>query len=307
MKGKLIATRGLPASGKTTWAKAQVAAVPPGRVVRVNRDDLRLMLHGEPHHIGVTEQQITAAQHNAIRALLADGVTVIVDDTNLRARNLRALAELAARAGAEFEVCEFTDVPLQVCRERNAAREQGRVPDEVIVTMHQKFLAGRTLPLPVPQLSALSTVDAPSTAYIPDPALPKAIMVDIDGTVALHNGRSPYDLARVHEDAPNLPVINAVRAMHAAGYTIVFCSGREDLCRAATEKWLREHVAVPFAALHMRATGDKRGDDVVKLEMFDEHIRDAYQVDFVLDDRNRVVDAWRSIGLAVFQVAEGDF
>ena len=75
----------LPASGKTTWAKAQVAAVPPGRVVRVNRDDLRLMLHGEPHHIGVTEQQITAAQHNAIRALLADGVTVIVDDTNLQA------------------------------------------------------------------------------------------------------------------------------------------------------------------------------------------------------------------------------
>ena len=45
----------------------------------------------------------------------------------------------------------------------------------------------------------------------------------------------------------------------------------------------------------------------MKLELFDRHVRDSYDVRYVLDDRQQVVDAWRSIGLTVFQVAEGNF
>ena len=56
----------------------------------------------------------------------------------------------------------------------------------------------------------------------PDPDLPPAILVDIDGTVALMGARSPYDWHRVGEDTPNQAVIEAVRAMHAAGNAIVF-------------------------------------------------------------------------------------
>ena len=65
-----------------------------------------------------------------------------------------------------------------------------------------------------------------------------------DGTVALHGTRDPFDETRVHEDRGNLPVIAAVRAMADAGFTVIFCSGRTEACRAATEKWLREHVRV---------------------------------------------------------------
>ncbi len=32
-----------------------------------------------------------------------------------------------------------------------------------------------------------------------------------------------------------------------------------------------------------------------------------YTIKFVLDDRNQVVEFWRSLGLTVLQVAEGDF
>jgi hypothetical protein len=49
------------------------------------------------------------------------------------------------------------------------------------------------------------------------------------------------DETRVHEDRANHAVIAAVRAMHAAGHAVVFCSGRSDACREATEKWLAEH------------------------------------------------------------------
>jgi hypothetical protein len=135
----------------------------------------------------------------------------------------------------------------------------------------------------------------------------KIVLVDIDGTVALMNGRSPYDWRRVGEDLPNPAVIAAVRAMHAAGHGIVYCSGRDAVCRPQTEAWLEQHVGVPYLALHMRPQGDSRKDSVVKREIFDTEIRDRYDVVGVFDDRQQVVRMWRSLGLTVFQVAEGNF
>ena len=57
----------------------------------------------------------------------------------------------------------------------------------------------------------------------------------------------------------------------------------------------------------MRKEGDNRPDEVVKEEIFNENIRGNYSVRFVLDDRSKVVDMWRQLGLKCLQVAEGDF
>jgi hypothetical protein len=56
----------------------------------------------------------------------------------------------------------------------------------------------------------------------------------------------------------------------------------------------------------MRAA-DMRKDSVVKQELFERFVRDKYNISFILDDRQQVVDMWRGLGLTVFQVAEGDF
>ena len=45
----------------------------------------------------------------------------------------------------------------------------------------------------------------------------------------------------------------------------------------------------------------------MKEEIYQQHIAGQYNVKFVLDDRQQVVDMWRSLGLTVFQVDEGDF
>ena len=57
----------------------------------------------------------------------------------------------------------------------------------------------------------------------------------------------------------------------------------------------------------MRRTKDFRKDAIVKTELFDAHIRGRYEVLFVLDDRNQVVEMWRVMGLPCLQVAAGDF
>ncbi len=301
----LVCTRGLPASGKTTWTREQVATAEPGAVVRLNRDDLRAMLHGVSHLIHATEQQVSLVQHGGVDALLKAGVTVIVDDTNLRARHLRNLAEIAWRNGAEFRVQDFTDVPLEECIARDLTRygTGWHVGEDVIRRIHAKFLAGVVLPLPVPERPEVPR----GTAYVPPLDCPTAVMVDIDGTVALHGDRDPYDTSRYHEDTPNAGVVEMIRAAYYRGHRVLFCSGRDDTYREVTERWIWRHVQVPAESLFMRPAGDRRSDHVVKLELFDKHIRHTYRVVCVFDDRDRVVKAWRSIGLTVMQVAEGAF
>jgi predicted kinase len=301
----LTITRGLPGSGKTTWARQWVAEDPSSRA-RVNRDGLRAQLHAGVYAGAATEQQVTAAAHAAIGALLRRGVDVVCDDTNLKLRVARELRRVALLAGAEFATREFTDVDLDTCIERDRVRGErgGRcVGAEVITGMHRRYLAGRGLPLPQP---TDQTEDTTGSVYAA-PGGPTAVMVDIDGTVALMGGRNPYDETRVHEDRPNTPVIEVVRALAAAGHRVLFCSGRTAGCRDATQLWLAEHVAVRYDALLMRAVGDVRKDSVVKAELFDANIRRVYDVVAVLDDRASVVAMWRSLGLTVLQVAAGDF
>ena len=284
---KLTIARGLPGSGKTTWAKTQ------RRAARVNRDELRLMLHGGWTGEDWAERQVTKAQHATIEALLRAGVDVVSDDTNLAAKVVRDLAKVAAKASAEVEVVDFTHVPLQTCIQRDAERAEGkRVGEGVIRRMHERYLTGREPAIAMPP--------------VPD-RKPDAILVDLDGTVAIMGRRSPYDTSKVHLDTPNQPVIRAVRAMYEAGHTIIYCSGRTDDGREATEEWLKKHVGVPHAGLHMRVTGDTRKDSVVKQEIYEGELKHAWHIVAVFDDRNQVVTMWRSLGLTVFQVADGDF
>jgi predicted kinase len=131
----LTITRGLPGSGKSTWARRE------GKGVRVNRDDLRRMLHGGNLGQGWAEAQVTLAQRAMVGALLRAGVSVICDDTNLSHRAVTELRQVAEECEATFVVRDFTDVPIEVCIERDAARdEESRVGEEVIRAMHKRYL-----------------------------------------------------------------------------------------------------------------------------------------------------------------------
>lgn len=143
--------------------------------------------------------------------------------------------------------------------------------------------------------------------YDNDPTLPGTVIVDIDGTLALMGDRSPFDWARVGEDAPNPAVVSVVRALLAAGQHVTVMSGRDGSAYDATAAWLTEHVA-PGLPLHMRAAGDVRPDFIVKHELFREHIAGKYYIVAALDDRDQMIDLWRrQLRLPTFQVADGAF
>lgn len=300
----LIITRGLPASGKSTWAKSWVEVDPSTRA-RVNRDDLRASLYGMAGVLpSALEVEITKVQTAMVRSLLESGVDVVVDDTNLKLRYARRWADLAAELDVEFDVLDFS-MPVETCIERD--RERGLRGERKVGERPIRNLASR-FKFPLPEVKA--TPKHPGVKvlpYVPDTSKPRAWIVDIDGTLSTNDGRRGwYEWSAVGRDLPRPTIVNLVRMLWRAGNEIIVMSGRDAVCEEITLEWLIDQD-VPFDRLLMRPEGDIRRDDVVKAELFDQYVRHDFNVVGVLDDRDQVVAMWRSMGLDCLQVNYGNF
>lgn len=277
---KLLVLKGLPASGKSTHAFELVKQ----GWKRVNKDDLRAMIDGGKWS-KENEEIIRYAEYFIARGLLQGGFSVVVDDTNFAWKDIWEI--IAKDEGADFEV-KYFDTPPDECVMRDAKRGDKSVGAEVIWKMYRKYVE--------------PTIVKP----VRDACLPDAFIFDIDGTLARMKNRSPFDWAKVGEDEPIQDVVSMVDNMSRLGYTIIYMSGRDSICRGETYEWLDKY-GLPKSYLYMRAEGDSRKDFIVKKELYETHIKDKYNVLGVFDDRNQVVALWRSLGLTCYQVAEGNF
>jgi predicted kinase len=280
----IIMLKGLPASGKSTHAKSLVAG--GHRYVRINKDDLRAMCHGT--YSAKREKQILKMRDAMIVAALQNDLIPIVDDTNLHPKHEARFREIAVTFNTDVQITEF-EVDVEECIKRDLARTNS-VGEDVIRKMYRDFI----MPKPEPQ----------------DPALPQAIIVDVDGTLAIMGDRSPYADDKADIDTPNQPVIDIVNAALAKNpdLTLIVMSGRDEgRSRDVTLNWLRRHGIEPTLLL-MRPAGDSRKDSIVKRELYETTIKGEYFVRFVLDDRDQVVRMWRDeLGLTCLQVNWGNF
>lgn len=144
---RLWILQGLPASGKSAWATAKVAA--EKSTARVNKDTIRQLLHnGQWSH--ERERATFATELAMARALFASGVTdVLVDDTNLHPSVIAKWLELAKNEQAEVHYERF-DVPVEACVSRDRARGASSVGPYVIRNMAmryglKKFESGRLI------------------------------------------------------------------------------------------------------------------------------------------------------------------
>jgi predicted kinase len=264
---------GLPASGKSTWAKEQ-------NIKRVNKDDLRLMIDNSKWSKN-KERFILQIRDRIIEEALSIGESIIVDDTNLSPKHETKLREIAKKYNAEFEIKDFTDILVDECIERDKKRINS-VGETVIRNMYRQFLSEK--------ITKKKEFD-------------DVYLVDIDGTVALVNDRSPFDWLKVGKDKLNEDV---AKVIYHLPNRVIFMSGRDSVCREITEQWLQDNK-FDYIDLLMREKGDNRKDSIVKKELFEKNIKDKYNVIGIFDDRKQVVDMWRDMGLTVFQVADGNF
>ena len=142
---RIILTRGIPASGKSTWAKQEVLK-DPEHSIRINRDDLRNMCG--KYWVPAREHYIEACKGLIlISAMNFQFDTIIIDEMNLNPKESGklkgeiAMVNNAFKAGQDkyvVEVKDFTNVPLDVCLERDSKRENP-IGEDVIRGIFNKY------------------------------------------------------------------------------------------------------------------------------------------------------------------------
>jgi len=140
------------------------------------------------------------------------------------------------------------------------------------------------------------------------------VIFDIDGTLAdiservHHIRKKPRNWnafnAAMAQDKANHSMIRLCNILYAAGLHIILCSGRNEANRPETVEWLARQ-GVPYHELLLRKDEDYRSDAIVKREILQG--LDKSKILFVLEDRSRVVEMWRSEGLTCLQCAPGEF
>ena len=170
------------------------------------------------------------------------------------------------------------------------------------------------------------------------------VIFDIDGTLAdiehrrhfVEGKKKDFDSfnAAMVNDTPNEPIVDLMWMCEDAAKQIIFCTGRMEQYREVTRNFLldkcevegylslvdesdrweckyRRMVEDALDVILIMRPDERRHDPdhQIKQEMLDEILKivDKKNITFAVDDRQRVVDMWRSNGLTCLQVAEGNF
>jgi predicted kinase len=274
MKYKLTLTVGLPASGKSTWAKQELER--DNDTVIITKDDLRLFFA----YTGNREKKVLKLRNLLTREYLKES-NVIWADTNLNPVHGETAEIICQETGSKLEFKPML-TSLEDCIKRDNARANG-VGEKVIKDMYYKYIHEDFIK---PHSNSQE----------------KAIIVDIDGTLAHGIGttRKPYEWDKVLTDTVDENIKQIVNMEYDSGTHIFIVSGRDDICQEDTKQWLKDNE-IKYHEIYMRPNEDKRDDTEIKKEIYESFIS-KWNVKYALDDRPRVVRLWRSLGLKVLNV-----
>lgn len=284
---------GIPASGKSTLREELLKKYTS--IGYVNKDEIRAAFTTKTSNFSKEqEKKVKEIETSQLQKLFDEKTKLIViDNTNLTLGRYNSYKQLALNHGYDFKPHFMMDsFDVEGCHKRNMTRTHDKhVPVPVIENMALNFFG---------------LYDYCHKTTVENEANPSCILVDIDGTIAIHGSRSPFEWHRVGEDVVDEKVYELITYYKSTGKKIVFMSGRDSCCRTETLDWFKKYE-IPYDELYMRVEGDSRKDSIVKWELYDKYVRGNYNVHVVLDDRNQVCRVWRGIGLKVFQVESGWF
>ena len=139
----------------------------------------------------------------------------------------------------------------------------------------------------------------------------KAIIFDIDETIAHKSperGFREYD--KVSLDTPIQPALNLLKLYFNAGYKIIFITSRREICREQTIEWLKKYACSEFELLMRPEKQSKKekyiDSDVVKLALYEKHIKGKYDIEACFEDRKSVKRMWVENGFFVFDTNQTD-
>lgn len=321
---QFIIARGIPGSGKSTWAEKWVSEDPFNRI-RVNRDDLRRhLIQNQPERWKNTngwyvydekgqldknfEGQVTNLERKIIINALKSGKSVTSDNTNLTQSATKQWVQLAKQFHTPLVTKEFPiTIEEAIRRDKNRDRSVG---EEVIRSMYKRLG-------PEGQFHHIDGTYPIQPYRRPEKQGQHAVGFDLDGTLCDvrsirhfvqkdEKGRRNFDM--FHRSSlfcpPNEEVVKILKDAQAAGYAILITTARGEEYKEVSQRWLHEQ-GITYDNYYCRKKGDMRPDYIVKDEMYHQISRD-YDLVHQVDDNPQAVESFEKNGVLVTKVAFGD-
>lgn len=323
MELKCLLMRGYAGCGKST--KAKELAAEWGNTVICSADDYWLDSAGN-YNFDVTKLKLAHEQcYNKFKKAVSIGQNVIVDNTNLKFEDCKKYLDFILKNNNlnsnryQIDILEhcFNDIDTAISLRRG--RTDGKnIPEDRMRVMYSAFKKTNCISLMMSNFKNKINFIFDHSSDIEYSFLENsvtsdkqdAILCDLDGTLAifkLADGtelRHPFNAETCESDLINTAVAKTIVALEMTGTKVIFLSGRESKFREQTMAFLNR-VSDKFGlskeiTLIMRSSGDFRSDDIIKSEIYHNHIKDNYNIIGIFDDRPKVVRMWRSLGLFVF-------
>ena len=297
-KKKLILTRGIQGSGKSTWARAWVTEDPEHRV-RINNDDIRNMLG--VYWVTSRENLVSSIKKNMAEEAINRGYDIVVDNMNLNAKEILFWKDMVKTAnmdpdGYQYEI-EFKDffIPLEECIRRDAARPNP-IGEKVIRETWKRYK----------HFIQTTSVENHVNNMKKYTGKPKCIVIDMDSTMCFNVTKRPWYGDGAAEgmlnDVPNTGVVDIIRDLSKI-YTIIVATGRDTTQAEVTKEWLAKQ-GIEADEYFFRTPRDyRKGVEVKKEQIID--ILEEYDVVAIFEDCEPIVQMYREMGLTVLQPNKG--
>lgn len=311
MSKQVIIMIGPSGSGKST--KASEIQKKNKELQIVSRDKIRNMFERTYSLNGLDfENIINSIEENLVKNLVKKEISFIWDNMHLTKASIEDCVKLIRKIDSEYSIdLEIMNVSLAECKERNSKRTTGKISEDILENQFDKYKKNFNV-----YWEALN-IENKFEKYIPDSLAPEAIIVDLDGTLSHPNGRGWFDYKDIIFDLVDKEVAGTLFLYKERGFKILIVTARENKTfdgpiyncintLELTEQWLKENK-IPYDEIFIREEFDIRKDNEVKLDLFNQKIRNNFNVQLVLDDRNLVVELWRNLGIKCYQVQNGEY
>ncbi len=269
-----------------------------------------------PNHYYVS-QDLQGKKHlNLFNIAIEAGLSIVVDRMNFNVMQRERYLEPARKAGYKTKIIVL-HVPSKVCMIRCINRENHP-------TIKDSNDARRAIDLFFRKYERVENSEADEVIRLGwDDAKETAIICDLDGTLCNIDHRMGFLNSKVADsvnaqkkdwknffadipnDVPNKWCVEILERMEDR-HRIIFCSGRPDDHRQATNDWLVKNQINGYS-LFMRRRGDFRKDATIKEIIYEFELKPKYDILFWIDDRKVVVDKIRSHGVTVLACHEGNY
>ena len=264
---KLIMLKGLPASGKTTWAMKQLEQ---GNFFRISLKDIEQTM---------TEKNSKKKISNALRIRndLLENIlknklgNVILDDYNLSLISQRAIEKMCSKHGYDFEVKSFLDVPINECIKRDLKRKNS-VGSKRIQKLYNQYLA----------LDFQRNLES-------DWSKKRCLIINLD------------TLPRLEPSYFITMLIDAINATYGDFYVdMIILSNEHQKRRQELVNWLEKHL-IDINHIIMKDDNDySSSSDFKKAKM--KEIEEKYAVLGIIETDEVMCNFWESLGYNVMKM-----